>query len=266
MSDMMKDKLAAVEKQMAAKLEEIRISFNHPGMKGTAVEDSFRAFLREYLPKSLEVGYGEIIDTHEQSYHPIDTEGRSAQTDIVITEEHPFTFTRDLPGLFFVEGVRSIGEVKTVLNSRELETSLNNAYTLKRLKPVPIEWLSYHSSSIPMHWREFIPCFLVAFESGITLSKIQENIERFEREHSLEHNQSLDAVFVLNRGWVINLGDGDGYYRMIRDSDGSIVKGWIFQESDNVLFQLLGWLSAVIWRRIILGPPIIINYLDFKFS
>jgi hypothetical protein len=142
-------------------LEEIRISYNHPGVKGIHAEDLIRDFLREYLPRRLEVGHGEIIDTHEQSYHPIDAGGRSAQTDIVITEEHPFTFTRDRPGLFFVEGVRCVGEVKTILNSQELKSSLMNACKVKRLKPMQCESLFFASSSIPSHWREFIPCFLV---------------------------------------------------------------------------------------------------------
>ena len=40
---MLKAKIAAVEVQMKARLAEARATFEHPGDKGTAVEDSFRA-------------------------------------------------------------------------------------------------------------------------------------------------------------------------------------------------------------------------------
>jgi hypothetical protein len=104
---MLQEKIASVEAQMRAKLAEVRASLSHAGSKGSQVEEIWRAFLREYLPRRLDVGYGEIIDSHDN---------RSSQTDIVIVnEDHPFTFTRDQPGLFFIEGVSAVGEVKTRL-------------------------------------------------------------------------------------------------------------------------------------------------------
>jgi hypothetical protein len=78
---MIKDKIAAVESQMKAKLDEIRATFAQSGDKGSSVEDSFREFLRQYLPRRLEIGQGEIIDSRGE---------RSKQTDIVIVnEDHP---------------------------------------------------------------------------------------------------------------------------------------------------------------------------------
>jgi hypothetical protein len=106
---MLKAKIAAVEVQMRAKLAEIRATLDHAGSKGQRVEeDVFRTFLREYLPRRLEIGHGEVVDT---------LGARSPQTDVIIaTEDHPFTFTRELPGLFFVEGVCAAAEVKTTVD------------------------------------------------------------------------------------------------------------------------------------------------------
>src|SRR5436190_22696338 len=113
------EKIARVERQMKEKLAEIRATHQHKGVKGTGVEKSFRTFLTQYLPQHFSVGEGEIVDT---------TGAISAQTDVVITaEHHPFTFSTDGPGLFFIEGVCAAGEVKSVLTSGELETSLMNS-------------------------------------------------------------------------------------------------------------------------------------------
>lgn len=112
----LKAKIAAVEEQMRAKLAEIRATLRHAGGKGQQVEEEIRSFLREYLPRRLEVGHGEIIDT---------SGARSSETDVIIvTDDHPFTFARDLPGLFFVEGVCGVGEVKAVLGPDELADTL----------------------------------------------------------------------------------------------------------------------------------------------
>src|SRR5262245_22192237 len=105
-----------VQEQMAAKLGAAREKVNDSGDHGTTAEDAFREVLREYLPRDLAIGHGEVIDTHG---------ARSAQTDFVIASaDHPLTFSSDLPGLFFIEGVLAAGQVKSVLTGEGLEEAL----------------------------------------------------------------------------------------------------------------------------------------------
>jgi len=111
---MLRNILHSVEQQMSAQLSEIRAKFTQSGDKGTSIEDVFRTFLRQYLPRRLAIGHGEIIDRNSS---------RSGQTDVVVVnDDHPFTFTPDKPGIFFIEGVSAVGEVKTVLNSTHLNS------------------------------------------------------------------------------------------------------------------------------------------------
>ena len=249
---MLKDKIAAVEVQMKAKLEEARATFAHPGDKGTSVEDSFRAFLRQYLPRRLEVGNGEITDHKGR---------RSTQTDVVIvSEDHPFTFTPDLPGLFFIEGVCAACEVKANLTSTELEKALENSYQFKQLETDPGQGtlVTANSSDLERFYK-CPPWFLVAFESQLTLSRIQTEIEEFEIENPVETNKLVDAVFVLGQGWLINFGDGEGSFQF-KTPEGISLEGWHWKNSDLVLFDLLGWLSAVM-PRIIRFEPILPKYI-----
>jgi hypothetical protein len=249
---MLKDKIAAVEVQMKAKLDEARATFAHRGDKGTTVEDSFRAFLRQYLPRRLEVGNGEIVDRKGR---------RSKQTDVVIvSEDHPFTFTTDLPGLFFIEGVCAACEVKANLTSTELGKALESSYQFKQLEMEPGQGTLTNAN--PSDLKRFYRCppwFLVAFESQLTLPHIQAEIEEFEGENSVESNRLVDAVFVLGCGWVINFGDGEGSLQL-RGPKGTLHKGWNWQNSDQVLFDMLGWLSAAM-PRMIRFVPILPQYI-----
>jgi hypothetical protein len=248
---MLKDKIAAVQAQMTAKLDEIRATFAHAGDKGTSAEDSFREFLREYLPRRLAVGHGEIVDLKGE---------RSRQTDVVIvSEDHPFTFTPDLPGLFFIEGVCGAGEVKTTLTASELGKALESSCQFKRLEPQPAAGMVHSNPSDLERFYKCPPWFLVAFESQLTLAAIAERTKQFTRDEGLEPTRLLDAVFVLGRGWVINFGDGKGSFQL-RTAKGQSATGWVDKESDCVLFDLLAWLSSVMPRMIRLDP-ILPHYL-----
>jgi len=247
----LKKKIAAVENQMKAKLEEARATFEHPGDKGTSVEDSFRAFLRKYLPRRLEVGHGEIIDTNER---------RSAETDVVVvTEDHPFTFTPDLPGLFFVEGVCAAGEVKAILTSQELEKVLERSSKFKQLRMKPGAGTMIHTN--PSDISRFYTCppwFLIAFESQVSLAGVQNKVTQFQESGAVEVNRLADAVFLLDRGWVIDFGDGQGCFKF-GTPGGESVQGWVSKDTDSVIFDLLSWLSAVM-PRVIRFEPILPHY------
>jgi len=246
---MLKDKIAAVEAQMKARLDELRFTLTHAGDKGVTIEDIFRKFLREYLPRRLEVGVGEVVDSKGH---------RSNQTDIVIVnDEHPLTFTQNLPGLFFVEGVCAAGEVKTILTSEGLEKAIANSFYFKQLEIEPGQ--NTQASSNPSDIKRFYKCppyFLVAFSSQLEFSTILEKIGGFLKLKGFgvnDINTILDAIFVIDQGWAINFGDGKGCFRFIT-SEGTLAEGWVRKNSYTVLFDLLGWLSTVMPRMIRFQP------------
>lgn len=239
---MLKELIAAVETQARAKLDEVRAKLEHPGEKGAAVETLFRGLLLEYLPRRLEIGRGEIIDTKGR---------RSRQTDLVIVnEDHPLTFTSDRPGLFFIEGVIAAGEVKTILTSSELDNALKSSVQFKQLEVYPARGTQAHTN--PSDLERFYkrrPWFLIAFDSQLSLSGIKNNIDTYQKTHLIENNKLLDGVFVLSRGWVINFGDGQGTFGY-ETPEGTNAQGFAEKDSDSVLFDLLAWLSCVIPREV----------------
>src|SRR4051812_27988330 len=120
---MLEDLVAATKLQMTAKLAEGRPKFQHSTLKGGAVENADRDFLRSFVPRRLAIGTGEVIDHNGN---------RSAQTDVVVAnEDHPFTFTGDDPGLFFIEGVSAAGEVKSVLTTQHMASTIEASRRFK---------------------------------------------------------------------------------------------------------------------------------------
>jgi hypothetical protein len=66
----------------------------------------------------------------------------------------------------------------------------------------------------------------------------------------------VDAVFLLDRGVALNLGDGKGQVK-VAGPDGEPVSGWVFYESQTVLAEMLLWLYRVMPRfSLTSGSPI----------
>jgi hypothetical protein len=236
---------------MLAKLAQARDRFEHRGDRGTAgAEVPFREFLREYLPRSHEVGHGEIVDA----------EGRiSTQTDVVVVDpDHPFTFTPSDPGLFFIDGIAAAGEVKSVLTTSELETTLKNSARFKELTPQHYKgtMIVSNSSDIPRFYDRR-PYFLIAFESQLKTETIAAKIHEFQQENP--GVPLLDGVFALGRGWVVDFGDGNGAFQFRLD-DGHSVPGWVWRDVPEVLFDFFVWLS-IVTPRFVRFEAVLTKYL-----
>jgi hypothetical protein len=251
---MLKDLIAATEAHMQARLAETRAKFRHRGLKGGAVEDSVREFLRSYVPRRLAVGTGEVIDRND---------GRSAQTDIVIANEHhPFTFSDDVPGLFFIEGVAAAGEVKAVLTSTHLESTLESS---RRFKTLVAELGGSTISANEADYERFYrtpPYFLLALESQLTLDTVCKELAAKGHYGDAVAPRQVDAVFILGQGGVIDCGCGDGSFSLA-DANGSKVKGWAMTSRGNALFGLLAWLTMAMPREV-RYEPILAKYMVGK--
>lgn len=246
----LKDKVKFIEKQMLLKLEEIRKTFDHKGVKGGLVEAEFRSFLSTYLPKRLSVGTGEIID---RSFNT------SKQMDIVVAnEDHPFTFQGNDPALFFIEGTCASGEIKSVLTTEQLIDSLDKAYHYKKLTMIPPKGAAmYANESDGRRFYTTPPFFLFAFESQISLELIAKTVVNYKSDEYVP-GFAADGIFVLNKGYVIDLGDGKGSFQL--QSNGitqTLLKG---MQSDTVLYDFLVWLTIVM-PRMVGGSNILTPYL-----
>ena len=100
-----------------------------PGTIGEARENAVRAKLRQLLPRGIGVGSGFVIDVQGNV---------SNQMDIIIYEEDICPVFRindsDAAAYYPCEGVIAIGEVKSTIDSREIDDILSKIRSAKRLR------------------------------------------------------------------------------------------------------------------------------------
>jgi hypothetical protein len=242
-----RDAINAQQTRLLADLEEARSKFKQGTDRGTAgFEVPFRRFLSGHLPRRFAVGQGEIIDS----------EGReSGQTDVVILDDdHPFHVEPDQPSLAFIEFVAAAGELKTTLTGENLQTTLEKSAQFKALRAAETEGTLIASN--PGDTTRFVdhrPYFLVAAGSELRLETVAERVRAFDLATD---GQIVDAVYLLDRGWVVNFGDGQGAFQFVT-SVGSMA-AWVQREvpAGEVLFDFFVWLSTVMPRFVRLGSPI----------
>lgn len=243
-----RDAINAQQARLVADLAEARAKFTQGADLGTAgLEVPFRRFLGTHLPRRLAVGQGEITDSQGRE---------SGQTDVVILDDdHPFHVDPDQPGLSFIEFVAAAGELKTTLTGESLQATLEKSAQFKELRAEEVEGTTMNASS-PGDITRFVdhrPYFLVAAESTLKLETVAERVRAFDLA---TEGQIVDAVYLLDRGWVVNFGDGQGAFQF-QTSAGS-VQAWVQREipPGEVLFDFFVWLSAVMPRFLRLGSPI----------
>jgi hypothetical protein len=116
-----------VSKQMQSNFEKSRQALQHSGLKGSANEKIVREFLRNYLPRHLDVSSGTAVDSHG---------GISKQLDIIIHDASrtPIFYSDESSRVVLVECVYAAVEVKACLDKSEIQNAFENMQSIKRLK------------------------------------------------------------------------------------------------------------------------------------
>ena len=240
---------------MKSELDRIRESYQHPGNKGSEAESTLRDFLGLYLPIYNRIGHGEVFNLDG---------ARSRQTDLVITNEYhpPLYADWSRPQLFIIEGVACVGEVKTCLNSSEdLRSVFDAATQFKRILVQPQEGALLYA--VDGDINRFVtrrPFFLFLFESRLTLDQITEKLSAWDSELRAIERPVVDAIFILNLGSIINLGQGKGSLKIKGTADvpkkGYVIRPW----AADVLPMLLIWIFTSMPKLQLRDSPLL-SYL-----
>ena len=163
---------------MRSDLRKARSALSHPGLKGSSFEETFRTFLRQYLPKTLDVSTGIIVDA--QGNPP------SRQIDVIISDaaKTPILFASGEIRVVPIECVYSVIEVKSFLDTNELKRAYENMRSLRRLEKrayYPLDVLDYSATTYGRTWDIWpVNFFLFAFDAidlftlGNTLIELHE--------------------------------------------------------------------------------------------
>jgi hypothetical protein len=188
-----------VSKQMISDFTKTKSSLTHSGLKGEANEETVRKFLRQYLPKTLDITTGMLVDAKGN---------QSRQLDIIISDaaKTPIFYESGNLRVIPAECTYAVIEVKANLDAHELTKAYENMKSVKSL-----EKSSYFKTRGPIkeshslygkEW-EFWPThhFIFAYESN-ELGSIVQNLRGLQATD--EVHQRIDCICVLNKGVILN--------------------------------------------------------------
>lgn len=253
---MYQDLVRHYQAQVKLQFEGIRLSQRHPSSKGSNVEHIIREFMKKYLPPNLRIGHGEVIDSYGN---------RSNQTDVIVVNEyHPFLSDFVHSDVFIAEGVACGGEIKSVLTSNHLGQTLESCTRFKSLRlRVPIGTTTRANPEDRKRFVEHRPYFLFAFKSDLAIETVADRVAAYHSKQQLPIEQQLDAIFLMDRGSIINFGTGGGSFQVITP-EGKALSGYVVERGDEkeptILTVFLIWLSICTPKYMLPYPPLV-NYI-----
>ncbi len=204
------DVFTEVAEKMRSDLKKARGALSHAGMKGASAEDTFRAFLRDYLPRSLDISSGILVDAQGNV---------SRQLDVIISDaaKTPVFYRSGENRVIPVECAYAVIEVKSKLNAKELEGSLKNMLSVRKLRKTAYyrETGDIIVHSVSLYGKEWdiwpTSFFVFAFDST-DLANLGDRLEIMHQQHSLPEWSRVDCVCVLDKGVILNrIPQGDDF-------------------------------------------------------
>lgn len=197
---------AQVANQMRADVERARAAMDHAGLKGSEFEKTFRNFLRQYLPASLDISTGQVVDSRG---------GVSKQLDVIIadTAKTPILYQTDETRVVPIECVYAVIEVKANLTLAEIESIYQNMQSIKQLKKAAYQpENSVIIRSVNMYGQDWpiwpVNYYVFAFD-GVDLMTIVQRLQELTIDSAAPTASRVDMVCVLDRGVICNrLSDG----------------------------------------------------------
>ena len=233
--------------KMKHSLEEARAAVAHNGLKGHVNERIFEEWLKKYLPRSIGVCTGEVIDS---------LGGRSKQIDVIAFDEAttPRFFEEANVNVLPVEPVYAVFEIKAYLNKGEIEAAFKNMQAIKKLKKTayfpttPTTKKTQYGKQYD-HWP--VQFFLFAFDSD-GLDTVLSHIKHLNEPQPID--QRIDMVCVLDKGLIVYSG-AEGLHPIPMPKADLIQK-----DSNKALLTFYALISGILAQGIS-EPVCIHNYI-----
>ena len=192
---------AQVANQMRADVERARAAMSHSGLKGSEFEKTYRKFLRQYLPASLDISTGQVVDSHG---------GVSRQMDVIISDaaKTPILYQTGETRVVPIECVYAVVEVKASLTLGEVNTVFQNMQSVKQLrKTAYIPENGNITRSVNMYGQDWsiwpVNYYVFAFE-GADLTSIAQRLQQLTIEAVAPAASRVGMVCILDRGVICN--------------------------------------------------------------
>lgn len=183
--------LQEMAKSLQNEYQTISSKIEHNGLKGTMREDKLKEYIKKLFPSKYAIGNGIIVDSNET---------QSKQQDFIIYDNFnsPNLIETDSVQVIPIESVYATIEVKSTLTISELETSIKNIESVKKLEKTK-PFIN------PVFSTSFTPpiCMIFAYSSDTSLNNIVKKID--ELNSDIEISNRLSIVCVLDKGLIFGI-------------------------------------------------------------
>lgn len=200
MSAVIERYLASQARQLRESFDRIRSTHHDRDVKGGKNEQIVAEFLRAHTAGKTIVTNTDVLDAHGN---------QSGELDAVVCNEHqPFPGTH--PEHVLVDGVDVCVQVKAVLTDEELDRSIKNCLTLKRLRRSfnQGDGISAAHDIVP-YIVERVPYFVLAFDSKLAFDEIARRLA--SKIATISAHDQPDLIALLGRGLVLNCRTGQPF-------------------------------------------------------
>lgn len=239
------------------------------GVQGAAGEEYVRSWLSQQLPKRFEVATGAVLSSDS---------GPTGQLDCLIVDGDQSPAFRQIggrPDLFPIEGIVASIEVNTGRSGATYAKLLRDASKLSELgklrgrpplpKAVQLEPMAGGvptlESAIFVARRRFpMQPLLLIFAERLQGSLRELTTRLASHNKSVSISESVDAVFIVDKGFVSHLTPGQGWN--VQRLAGFPL-GWIEAEPWEVLLKLMTMIWNYLWKGPCeFGPDVGAYYAD----
>lgn len=189
-----------ISQRMILDFDFMSSQFKHASSIGTAREYVLKEFLRAHLPQKLTAGSGIVIDS---------TGNKSKQIDIIIydTLNTPILHAAESIQIIPIECVYAVIEVKSKLDSVELNKSVENIQSIKKMSKsaffMPENSQTINTVELYGQKLNYFPVIGLVFAySSIKAKLLKNKLVEFDDNQSPQNN--IDTICILNKAIITN--------------------------------------------------------------
>lgn len=238
--------LQEMAKNLQSDYQKLSSKIEHNGLKGTIREDKLKEYLSKLFPTKYAIGNGVIVDANET---------QSRQQDFIIYDNFnsPKLMETESVQVIPIESVYATIEVKSTLTVDELEKSIKNIESVKKLeKTKPF--------SSPLIISSIIPpiCMIFAYSSDTSLNNIVKKIDEFN--NSIDIKNRLSIVCILDKGLIFGI-NRHGFKEIeIVPTDNTILVTHEDKLENNLYLFYLLMMTAI--NNIVMPPVNLMGYAE----
>lgn len=238
--------LQEMAKNLQSDYQKLSSKIEHNGLKGTMREEKLKEYLFKLFPTKYAIGNGVIVDANET---------QSRQQDFIIYDNFnsPKLMETESVQVIPIESVYATIEVKSTLTISELEKSVNNIESVKKLeKTKPF--------SSPLIISSIIPpiCMIFAYSSDTSLNNIVKKIDEFNT--NIDVANRLSIVCILDKGLIFGINKHGFKEIEIVPTDNTILVTHEDKLENNLYLFYLLMMTAI--NNIVMPPVNLMGYAE----